>query len=227
MRIALYLGLFLLIACSSGTHYAGNAPAVYTVKRGDTLFKIATRYGLSSQAIMRKNNINNPHKIFVGQKLRLKSSRYSSSTKSKKHYNKTKKAVKKYNPIPKRGSWAWPIKGRVITHFNPGRIGANGIRIAGKQNQSVNAAMSGTVAYTGSGLNGYGNVIIIKHNNGLLSAYGFLSKTYVKKGQKVRKKQRIGTVGKAPNGQLMLHFEVRKNGSTVNPLRYTGSEYHF
>ncbi len=119
------------------------------------------------------------------------------------------------------------MRGRIVRNFNPKRIGANGIRISGKPNQTVNAADGGVVAYKGNGLNGYGNVVVIKHDSGLLSAYGFLSKTYVKEGQQIKKRQKIGTVGFAANKKLMLHFEVRKNGKPINPKYYIGNSYHF
>lgn len=221
--------LLFLAACSpnlggkysKGNYGIENAPDVYTVKSGDTLFSIAWRFGLERSAIQRRNNISNPDKIFVGQKLRLKS-RYSGkkskTTRKRQTASRTTRVV---------GNWVWPMRGKIVRNFNPKRIGANGIRIAGKPNQSVNAAEGGTVAYTGSGLNGYGNVVIIKHPNGLLSAYGFLSKTHVNKGQKIKKRQKIGTVGYAANRQLMLHFEVRRGGKPINPKSYIGNSYRF
>lgn len=223
MKNLLILGLLFLVACSSSNHkgskqgsYSSKAPAVYTVKRGDTLASIAWRFGLNMSDIQRKNGISNPNKILIGQKLRLKG---SATTGGKPGHTNT--VVK---PI---ANWVWPMRGNVVKNFHRGQIGANGIRIAGHPNQTINAAEGGVVAYQGNGLNGYGNVIIIKHKNGLLSAYGFLSKTYVKKGQKVRKRQRIGVVGYAANRKLMLHFEVRRNGQPVNPKLYIGNQYRF
>ncbi len=224
------VSLLFLAACSSnhGRYSKSNygslsAPYTYTVKPGDTIFSIAWRYGLSPKKVQAINNISNPNKIFVGQKLHLR-----------KGYKPSKYAKNKYKPTQYRpktvkviANWVWPIKGKVIRNFNPSQIGANGIRIAGKRNQTVNAAEAGIVAYKGNGLNGYGNVIIIKHSNGLLSAYGFLNKTYVKKGQRVKKRQRIGSVGYAANKKRMLHFEVRRNSKPVNPKAYIGNSYRF
>ncbi|PID66382.1 MAG: peptidase M23 [Gammaproteobacteria bacterium] len=224
MKRLLIICLFFLAACSS--NYDGKyskdgfgiakAPAVYTVKKGDTLFSIAWRFGLEPAVIRRKNGISDPNKIFVGQKLRLTSRQASSQ-----------KTTRSNTPVKPIANWVWPLRGDIVKHFHRGQIGANGIRIAGTPNQTVNAAAGGVVAYQGNGLNGYGNVLIIKHKNGLLSAYGFLSKTYVKEGQKIKKRQRIGVVGYAANRQLMLHFEVRKNGKPVNPKLYIGNQYRF
>lgn len=226
-----------LVACGSRYDAKYNqstfgheaAPNTYIVQRGDTLFSIAWRFGMDKSTIQRRNGISNPNKIFVGQKLRLQlgkgkaASRPAVATTSATA-SRTKKTQ---TPVRSRGSWVWPMRGKVVRNFNAKRIGANGIRIAGKPNQTVNAANAGVVAYKGNGLNGYGNVVIIKHQNGLLSAYGFLSKTYVKEGQSIKKRQKIGTVGYAANKQLMLHFEVRRNGRPVNPKSYIGSRYRF
>ncbi|MDQ2994415.1 MAG: peptidoglycan DD-metalloendopeptidase family protein [Pseudomonadota bacterium] len=116
--------------------------------------------------------------------------------------------------------WTWPIRGKVVNHFSPGQLGNKGIDIAGQLGQPVQAAASGSVVYSGSGLRGYGNLIIIKHNSRFLSAYAYNYKLKVKEGDEVKEGQEIATVGRATSGELMLHFEIRLDGQPVNPTRY-------
>lgn len=142
----------------------------------------------------------------------------------------TAKPVSKPTAKPKTLSaknWVWPLNGNVVRQFNPKGIGANGIRIAGKEGQAVHAAQDGVVVYKGRGLSGYGTIVILSHNNGLLSTYGFLSKTHVQEGQKVRKRETIGTVGQANNKKLALYFEVREKGDPINPMIQIGNTYRF
>lgn len=116
--------------------------------------------------------------------------------------------------------WSWPIRGKVIGHFSPGQLGNKGIDIAGQLGQPVQAAAQGTVVYSGSGLRGYGNLIIIKHNSRFLSAYAYNYKLKVREGERVEAGQEIATVGRATSGKLMLHFEIRCDGLPVNPIQY-------
>ena len=110
----------------------------------------------------------------------------------------------------------WPIKGRVIKSFSPAHN--KGIDIAGKIGQSVSATEAGEVVYGGQGLIGFGNLLIIKHNKVYLSAYANNSRLLVKEGEQVEKGQVIAEVGKVSPKQTSLHFEIRKNGTPVNPL---------
>lgn len=235
MRILLIVCCLILTACATKTYdkstFGSEAvPDVYVVEKGDSLFAISWRYGLDMTRVQSINQIADPNRIFVGQKLKLKAADRDSkvaTASTKTNGKKTTEKSPKVANIPKKGNWVWPMRGPVLRSFNASGIGSNGIRIAGKPNQTINAAEGGLVVYQGSGLNGYGNVVIIKHDNGLLSAYGFLSKAVVKEGQRLKKRQKIGTVGYGNNKQLMLHFEVRRDGKPVNPVSYIGSVYHF
>lgn len=117
--------------------------------------------------------------------------------------------------------WAWPSRGKLVASFNESN-NAKGIDIAGKPGQPVMAAESGKVVYSGSGLRGYGKLVIIKHNKTFLSAYAHNSQILVKEGQSVTKGQRIAEMGNSDADQVKLHFEIRRLGKPVDPLRYLG-----
>jgi len=247
-----FISLCFLSACSSpsahqdtsGSRYSKanygrqNAPGIYTVRTGDTLFSIAWRFGLDADSIARRNHLSDPDNIFVGQQLKLKTLPLNKSNAKKSIASTTplrdKKSAKSrvansqstQTTITGKG-WVWPIKGKVVRQFNPTAIAGNGVRIAGRLGQTVNAANSGVVVYQGNGLKGYGNVVVIKAASGLLVAYGYLNKIYVKKGQHIMQKQKIGTVGYSTTGSPVLHFEIHRAGKPVNPLSYIGSRYHF
>lgn len=116
-------------------------------------------------------------------------------------------------------TWAWPAKGKVITEFDDAK-GAKGIDIAGKAGQPVFAAGPGKVVYSGSGLRGYGKLIIIKHDKTYLSAYAHNSRLLVKEGQQVAKGQKIAEMGDTDASRVELHFEIRRLGKPVDPLKY-------
>ncbi len=117
--------------------------------------------------------------------------------------------------------WRWPAKGEVLTNFSVKNATNKGIDIKGKKGDSVHAAASGSVVYAGSGLRGYGKLIIIKHNDVYLSAYAHNSKISVKEGQYVKAGQYIANIGSSGSrtDSVKLHFEIRRNGKPIDPLR--------
>ncbi|GEM80986.1 murein hydrolase activator NlpD [Vibrio superstes] len=117
-------------------------------------------------------------------------------------------------------SWEWPTKGRVISKFSSGEQGNKGIDIAGQRGQSVISTASGSVVYSGSALRGYGNLIIVKHNDDYLSAYAHNDNLLVHEGQTVSAGQKIATMGSSGTSGVKLHFEIRYQGKSVNPERY-------
>ncbi len=122
-------------------------------------------------------------------------------------------------PLPSGAiQWNWPTQGKVITSNTP--ISKNGVDIAGVKGQPIHAAAGGDVVYSGSGLLGYGRLIIIKHNDQFLSAYAHNDELLVKEGERVTAGQQIARMGQTTNGRTLLHFEIRKNGQPVNPLSY-------
>lgn len=118
------------------------------------------------------------------------------------------------------GEWIWPVEGRIISNFKPNDPARKGIDIGGKEGQPVVASAGGEVVYSGSGLIGYGELIIIKHSEQLLSAYAHNRKRLVKEGQQVSRGDRIAEMGKNDRSQAMLHFEIRLNGNPQDPLKY-------
>ena len=118
-----------------------------------------------------------------------------------------------------RLDWVWPAKGRILAGFSEA-ASLKGIDIAGTAGQSVNASAGGKVVYAGTGLRGYGKLIIIKHNGTYLSAYAHNREILVKEGQQVAKGQRIAEMGNSDADEVKLHFEIRRQGKPVDPLRY-------
>ena len=116
--------------------------------------------------------------------------------------------------------WLWPTRGKVLQGYQPDSPGKKGIDISGRKGQSVMAAADGKVVYAGSGLVGYGRLIIIKHTESLLSAYGHNSELLVSEGEHVKAGQTIAKMGNSGTDRTQLYFEIRKDGKPVNPLRY-------
>ncbi|MDH5358524.1 MAG: peptidoglycan DD-metalloendopeptidase family protein [Gammaproteobacteria bacterium] len=245
MRIVLLLLIFMLTSCGGGQAVApvgsygygskaktsqSNAgqvklPTVYKVKKGDTLYSISWRYGMDYKILAKINHIRPPYRIFVGQKLLFKSYRNTEST-TKSTATASKKTTKTTKPEPKgtasnqRLTWRWPTKGEVISTYSKSAAGRKGINISGKSGQQVVAAASGKVVYSGNGLPRYGNLLIIKHNDVYLSAYAHNKSLLVKEGQYVKSGQKIALLGRTGTQRDQLHFEIRRNGKPVDPMRF-------
>jgi len=123
-----------------------------------------------------------------------------------------------YSADPK--SWKWPTRGRLHRTYNAGDPARNGIDIVGKEGQAITASAGGQVVYSGDGLIGYGELIIIKHSEKMLSAYAHNKKRLVKEGDQVSSGQNIAEMGRNAGNEQLLHFEIRVNGKPVNPLTY-------
>jgi murein DD-endopeptidase MepM/ murein hydrolase activator NlpD len=205
---------------ASGT---GNSPGdshVYTVVRGDTLYSISRRKGVSVRELIRRNGLKKPYVIRPGQRLRLAAPTDSSRPGRPRARRQTPPRI----PVPhgrvrRVHGWIWPTKGAVVGGFS--RTGVNkGIDIAGRRGSNILAASGGSVVYQGSGLRGYGKLIIIKHNADFLSAYAHCARILVRDGESVKRGQRIATMGSSGTNRVKLHFEIRLRGKPVNPLRY-------
>lgn len=114
--------------------------------------------------------------------------------------------------------WMWPAEGKLVATFDDAKN--KGVDISGKMGQEVLAAASGKVMYAGSGIRGYGNLVIIKHTNALLSAYAHNKAILVKEGQTISKGQKIAEMGNSDSDSVRLHFEIRLQGKPVDPMRY-------
>ncbi len=290
-RYSTLLGCLLLISCSG---YNTPAPVrnlslepvkqqsskkgSYSVRKSDTLYSIAFKFGIDFKILASINQINYPYTIFPGQVLSLRQTAMSkkkkpvisSTSKSKKSTpkivnNRSKTATKPYTkpkvkpkvqkgtPVKttsstsvagsnkgksnkatsskakkyssfdgnkKVGSWGWPVRNIATKKVIAGKEEHKGINIQGYPGDAILATAAGRVVYSGDGLVGYGNLIIIKHNQSYLSAYANNDKILVKEKSVVKAGQKIATMGKNNTGQVQLHFEIRRQGKPVNPLNY-------
>ncbi|UCC13937.1 MAG: peptidoglycan DD-metalloendopeptidase family protein [Gammaproteobacteria bacterium] len=199
----------------------------YVVQSGDTLYKIAWKYGLDYRDIAQWNELDSVDFIRAGQTLRLsppdgwsKSGRSKTTTASGSSTPRRSSTATPRTSSPPPSAWRWPTSGELVSRFGQGTLGGNGIDIAGRAGQPVMAAAGGQVVYSGSGLIGYGQLIIIKHNDTYLSAYGHNRELRVSEGDRVSAGQTIAHMGNGPGKQPALHFEIRRNGKPVDPLGY-------
>lgn len=228
-----------LVACGPSDYLAPvrnafvqpqQSSGIHVVRRHETLYAIAWRYDMDYRTLARLNHLSPPYDLNVGQQIRFKSSAPATrspplvrhSKKLKKNVSKTPKRVSKQYRKRYRGPvkrWLWPVQGKITRGFAP-KKGAKGIDIGGQVGQTVRAAAAGRVAYSGSGIRGYGNLLIIKHNDDYLSAYAYNKTLLVKEGQWVKAGQKVALMGQSRNRIAALHFEIRRAGRPVNPLRY-------
>jgi len=222
----------------------------YIVQRGDTLWSIAFRFGWDWRDLARVNNIRPPHVIYPGQTIRFSGQGTRAvaarpATPAPAPAPKTPTIVT--NPVPtpppltrpttpaakppvptapvkpvtrSASGWAWPAGGTVIGRFSSNGSLNKGIDIAGELGQPVLAASDGAVVYAGSGLRGYGELVIIKHSDTYVSAYGHNRRLLVQEGQQVKAGQTIAEMGSTGTDRVKLHFEIRRQGKPVDPLQY-------
>lgn len=214
----------------------------YIVKAGDSLMSISRKSGVSYSNLIRINHLQKPYGIYTGQRIYLKANSSSESLADRTPQNVVPVAGKNTRQTSEVSvstpasvvsaptkvvsgrsrsvsgvAWMWPAKGTVIRNFSSSN---KGIDIAGSRGQNVNAAAAGQVVYSGNALRGYGNLIIINHDNEYLSAYAHNDMLLVKEGQRVKKGQVIARMGSTDASRVMLHFEIRYRGNSVNPRKY-------
>jgi lipoprotein NlpD len=219
-RLVIVLLSSLLLTACSATSWR-EPPQTHIVRSGETLFAIAWRYGKSSAELARWNRLGDGSLIYPGQVLKLAgpaSSRSPAKTATAPKRGTTRPLPSIVaQPPPK---WSWPAGGQIDVEFGAKPGPGTGVLINGKQGQAVYAAADGRVVYAGGGLIGYGKLIILKHNDTYLSAYGYNASLQAKEGDEVTRGQRIASMGEGPERQPRLHFEIRRNGEPVDPRRY-------
>ncbi len=225
----------------------------YVVKRGDTLYSIAFRFGWDWKALAARNNIYSPFVIVPGQVIRFSNSGQTAvvakapintkkapvsarapvavAAKKPVAVTQTKPVVaaKPVTPVTttkqtmaagQQGKWLWPANGTLVGMFSSNTSLNKGIDIAGQLGQPIVATADGSVVYAGSGLRGYGELVIIKHNDTFISAYGHNRRLLVNEGQVVKAGQQIAEMGSTGTEQVKVHFEIRRQGKPVDPMQY-------
>lgn len=207
----LALAVLLLAGCTLGPLFQ---PDRYTVERGDTLYSIAWRHHVDWRSLARWNGIEPPYRIFPGQTLYLdgRSRPRVSTQPSPPAETAPRRSVSADDP-----AWRWPLDGELLRAYSS-RNARRGIDIAGNPGDAVRAAAPGRVVYSGSGLKGYGNLVIVKHDDRYLSAYGFNRRLRVVQGDDVAAGQHIADLGIGPENRPMLYFEIRRDGEPVDPM---------
>ena len=221
--------------------------AFYTVRKGDTLFGIALAFGQNWRDIASWNNLSDPDKIKIGEKLRVMPKDTSNaavsiplesaaietppgrSTSGESEVALNERALDDNDVLPDNGidrdeglvsslGWVWPANGQVTEQFSDSN--SKGISIAGASGEAIFAVSDGKVVYSGNGLRGYGNLVIIKHPNEFITAYAHNKSIFVKEGETVDKGQKIAEMGMSETDSPKLLFEVRRGGKPLDPLLY-------
>lgn len=231
---------------SPGRRLILPVPRMHRVARGESVYGIARKYGVRMSALVRLNRIRPPYHISVGRRLDLPGAqpiRTASRASAPVHKRRAGPAGASASsraspPPPVRGRRAvpvgkappragrgfqWPLRGRIIVAFGPrgGGLHNDGINILGRRGAAVRSAENGVVAYAGNELQGFGNLLLIKHAGGWMTAYAHVGKLLVKRGETVRRGQTIARVGRTGNvSRPQLHFEIRRRDQPVNPMKY-------
>lgn len=211
----------LIVLLALILHACGSSPPIrsggsYTVKTGDTLYSIARRFGVDYRELARWNRIGSDYQIHPGQVLQLRGSGNRVDVASGPTRAQTSTPTPSAPP-PAAFQWNWPTaSNNFVSTARPN--GGLGLMINGQAQQDICAVAPGKVVYSGAGLLGYGQLLIIKHDDTYLSAYGYTENILVSEGAQVSAGQKIASMGKGPSGAAQLYFEIRVNGKPVDPL---------
>lgn len=191
-----------------------NRPPWHIVRPGETLYSIGSRYGLRAEQLAIWNELGDGTRIIVGQRLRLAPDSGAAPP-----------DIRAVPPVPVESPprWQWPVSGGVLAGFGESPVTASGVQLGGRSGDVIRAAAGGQVVYAGSGLKGYGELLIIKHSPSWLSAYGYNRALLVVEGDRVQSGQPIARMGEGPGAaggkrRPALHFEIRRNGTPLDPL---------
>jgi len=237
LPIFLLLTVLLVTACSTVPAPVDSRrppPSIkiktHVVGKGETLFSIAWAYGFDYKALARANGIDPSYVIHPGQVLKLTDVVPSAASATSVKPSSQSKPLAVSKPLPVKPviktisdsklAWRWPAPGKVMHAFSESGAANKGIDIAGNLGDPVSASASGRVVYAGSGLVGYGQLIIIKHNDQFLSAYAHNRILSVKEGDDIKAGQKIAEIGASGTDKVKLHFEIRRDGKPVDPEIY-------
>ncbi len=206
-------------------------PATYTVKPGDSLYTISRAFGVDTTRLARLNDIGAPYKIYPGKTLRLPDSGVAVQTPAPKASVPQTRTASVQKPLPQSitqtpassGRFAWPVRGRVISNYGPkaGGLHNDGINIAGRRGEAVGAAENGVVVYAGDQIQGFGNLVLLRHENRYMTAYAHLDRITVTRGQSLSKGTEVGKLGSTGNvDSPQLHFEIRRGTKAIDPRQY-------
>ncbi|NOZ43555.1 MAG: peptidoglycan DD-metalloendopeptidase family protein [Alphaproteobacteria bacterium] len=200
-----------------GQRLKSPAVAIHRVVKADTVYSLSRRYRVDMTTFTRLNGLKWPYILTIGQRLKVPGGLPAPSAHSRKRV---------LLPPPRSGKgFMWPVRGRILSAFGPKNKGYHndGINIAARAGSYVRAAESGIVVYTGHKIRGFGNLILIRHRHGWLTAYAHNSAILVRKGQSVKRGRVIARVGQSGGvNRPQLHFELRKGARAVNPVKYLG-----
>ncbi len=247
LRIGLLVLAAALLAACASTHVVRRAAGddlrpvrvsvpkpgrAVSVRAGQTLYRIATENGITARDLADWNDVDPPYTIFPGQTLRLyppargaAGARATATAPSRA--SGTAAATPSRAPAPRAAApaaspfaWRWPVDGTLLSAYVAGDVTRQGIDIGNSEGTPVRAAADGVVVYSGSGLVGYGELVIVKHDDNWLSAYGHNRARKVNEGQVVKAGQQIAEMGHTGAPRDLLHFEIRYNGKPVDPQAY-------
>lgn len=218
--LAVVMMVFLLVACGSSPKKqtpTQTSTGYYRVVKGDTLFKIARQHGQSVDGLMAANKISNPNQLKVGQLLRVQGGASSPPPAPKATVQAPKAVTSKAVAAPRAIKLMWPAAG---PHRRGTGAQSQGVFITGNKGDTVKAAASGKVMYAGSGLRGYGNMVIISHDANFISVYAHNDSISVKENQAIKQGDTIARMGSTDTTQVQLYFELRYNGKAVSAIPY-------